>query len=173
MKKIIFVLIAIFSLFACQKENEVFNFEKVEFKDLRTNPSNWFTRVDLPREIIKYEDRGGWVDTLGVTQLFYDNVLLTTRNWETSYMLSKHGKTNFSYAHSSKFEAIMVLTKPDYLTFDQMFIIYNHVRKEFPVNFITIKLAEIDLDHRILRVVYNNSWARTGDIPDKTEEFNF
>lgn len=171
--KVILVAIILIGLFSCQKEEESVNFEKIEFKNLRTNPNNYFTLVDIQREIIKYEDPKGGIDTLGETKLFYADILLTDRNWETSYMMWKHGRTDFSYAHSSEFDVMVVLTKPDYMVFDQMFIIYNRVRKEIPVNFVSIKLTEVDVMRRVLRITYNNSWTRTGDIPDETEEFSF
>lgn len=171
MRKFIILMIVIFGTFACQKEKEFSNFEKVEFKDLRAVQHGLLTLVDLPREIQLLSDRGNRPDTLGETKLFFNGNLLSHRNWETTYMNPLHKKTDFNYAYQK--DIMIVMVKPDYVFFDRLYIICNGVTKEFPFTVVEIKNAEINLSERVLKITFNNSWARTGPIPDETKNFNY
>lgn len=163
--------ILIIGLFSCQKEEEFFNSQVINFKDLRSEQHGLLTLVDIPREIQFIADHGNTPDTVGETELFFEGDLLSHRNWETTYMSPLHKKTDFSYAYYN--DVMIVIVKPDYIFSDRLYIICNGVTKEFPVSIGEIKSSEIDLNRHILRVTYNNSWIRTGEIPDETSEFKF
>jgi hypothetical protein len=164
------VFILLIGLFSCQKEYDI-NFKMIDFNNLRTKEYNLLTFIDNPRQIIKYDDHGGWVDTLGETKLFFRGDLLAYRNWETTYMSSAHHKTDILYANCD--DVVLVLIRPDYMFCDRMYVVGNNLKKEFYVTIGEIKLAEIDEGQRVIRITYNNSWTRTGPLPDEVEEFNY
>jgi hypothetical protein len=127
--------------------------------------------VDIPREVQFITDHGNLPDTVGETELFFDGNLLSHRHWETTYMSPLHKKTDFSYAYFQ--DVMVVLVRPDYIFYDRLYVIYDGVTKEFPAVIGEIKSSEIDLPGRILRITHNDSWIRTGEVPDETSEFKF
>jgi hypothetical protein len=169
--KLFLVLIILIGLFSCQKDEASVSFETVGFKNLRSDSYGLLTLVDSPRQILKYDDLGGALDTIGETKLFYRGDLISHRNWETTYMSSIHHKTDVLYSFND--DVMIVLIRPDYLFSDRLLILNYDFKKEFNVVIGEIKLAEIDLARRVLRITHNNSWARTGEIPDETSEFEY
>lgn len=168
--KLFLVFILLIGLFSCQKENDI-NFKLIDFNNLRTKDYGLLTIIDNPRQIIKYDDHGGWIDTLGETELFFRGDLLAHRNWETTYMSSVHHKTDILYSNCD--DVVVILIRPDYMFCDRMYVVGNDFKKEFYVTIGEIKLAEIDEVRRVIRITYNNSWTRTGPLPNETEEFYY
>lgn len=172
MKKVIFVVLIFVTVFmACQKEVEIPNFETIEFKDARLESGGLLTIVDIPREIIQYTDHGDWVDTLGETKVFLHSNLWIDRDWATTYMSPKHSKTMIFYALKDR--VVVALVASDVPFFDRLYIYNDGVKKELPFNMVAIVKAEIDLGRRVLRITHNDSWIRTGPIPDKIDEFEY
>lgn len=169
--KLFLVLILLIGLFSCQKEMDVFNSEKVVFKNLRSEPHGLLTIVDVPREVQFIVDHGNMPDTVGETELFFKGDLLSHRNWETTYMTPLHKKTDFLYVYYQGI--MMVIVKPDYIFSDRLYVVCDGITKDFSASIGEIKSSEVDLARRTLRITYNNSWIRTGEIPDETEEFKF
>lgn len=172
MKKTLFViLILAISLIACQKELETLNFETLELKNARLEPGGLLTIVDTPREIIQYTDKGNWVDTLGETKVFLHSDLWFYRDWATTYMSSKHSKTNIFYV--LKDHVVVALVASDVMFFNRLYVYNDGIKKEFPISAVTIIKTEIDLDRRVLKITHNDTWIRSGPMPDITEEFNY
>lgn len=169
--KLFLVLILLIGLFSCQKEEDIPNFETVSFKNLRSSPYGLLTLVDSPRQILKYEDYGGLVDTLGETKLFFKGDLISHRDWETTYMSPVHYKTDILYTFHD--DVVIVIIRPDYIFCDRIYVLSNNFKKEFYVAIGEIKSAEIDLARRILKITHNDSWIRTGEMPNETEEFYY
>lgn len=170
MKKLVFFVLVSITVFACRKE-EVSNFETIVFKDARLELGGLLTIVDAPREIIKYTDHGGLIDTLGETKVFLHSDLWIDRDWATTYMSSKHSKTKIFYA--LKDNVVVALVASDLLFFDRLYVYNAGTKKEFPFSSVTILKTEIDLDRRVLRITHNDTWTRTGPMPDKVEEFDY
>lgn len=172
MKKVVFViLIVTVVLIACQKETEVVNFETIEFQDARLEPGGLLTIVDTPRKIIPYTDYGGWVDTLGETKVFLHSDLWINRDWATTYMSSEHVKTMIFYA--LKDDVVIALVASDVPFFDRLYIYKAGIKKEFPFHVVAIIKTEIDLGRKVLRITHNDSWIRTGPIPNETNEVEY
>jgi|GEM_PF-2652202 len=171
MKNVIFILVMFIGLLSCRKEVEIPNFETIEFKNARLEPGGLLTIVDTPRKIIPYTDYGGWVDTLGETKVFLHSDLWIDRDWATTYMSSKHVKTMIFYA--LKDDVVIALVASDVPFFDRLYIYKTGIKKEFPFHVVAIIKTEIDLDRRVLRITHNDSWVRTGPIPNETDEFKY
>ena len=172
MKKIVFfVLIFVTVLIACQKEVEISKFETIEFKNARLESGGLLTIVDTPRQIMQYTDHGGMIDTLGETKVFLHSDLWINRDWATTYMSSKHSKTMIYYAF--KDHVVVALVASDVPFFDRLYIYNDGVKKEFPFYMVAIIKTEIDLDNKVLRITHNDSWTRTGPIPNETNEFKY
>lgn len=185
--KVFLLIILAASVWACEKEDESFNFKTMELKDLRTDNDNLFSLVDIPREIIRHEDYGGKLDTVGESKLFLRGDLIVDREWEVPYGITHpfYKKTDFLYSSFfySESVVIVILVKPGYIFSDRLYISHTSnlinfpvnkgVIKEFPVVIGEIKKARIDPVRKVLRITYNNSWNFMPDLSDETRDFYF
>lgn len=171
MKQLIAVGVLLF-FFGCSDLGQQEAVVEVNFRPLRSVTLHGLEIVDsLGIAINDY----GYSDTLGGSKIMLRGEEIFHSNWQHGVYSGPIVRTRVEYAYCGDRVAILIGT--DDLYFDRLLIlkpdiIFDGYRLLFNyrANFIVIRKAEHIDGH--LRLTVNNSWIRTGGLPDEIRLFD-
>lgn len=162
MKSLMIAILLLISLaYGCKKETEPLpqvESEKLAFIDLRTTNPSPFVFVD---------------DTVAMTSVVkFNGTTLVSETWLNGMYGGPLVKTRLLWAQSKNEINFLFVGNGD-LAYNQLLVVKKDGSlKNFFFNIIALLEAELRGENT-LWIKYNNSWIRTGPLPDKTREIVF
>ncbi len=155
--------------YSCEKEKNDSGFKEVTVIDLRVNnPSPSIELIDVQAQITAVTFPGPPAvtinDTLGLTKVSCADKLIFSAEWQVGYQSQFHYKTTVYAAINGNIQIIFVRSG---IFFDKMFVIENNnLIKSSNFSTVTIKKIELNEIKRVIQIVSNSTWMRTGPIAD-------